>query len=833
MPSRLGRAVRAYAAPLLILETFVLAFLAVALAQHVAWLAWRSTVLPHPYVCVPDGEGKWSIGIFRGPSPFDLQPLESAPSGQLPGRPYVTANPVLTCAHVHDVTSTFVADPFIVLRDNGKTVHLFYETKSHHNKQGDIGTAISSDGGATFQHVGIALDEDWHLSYPFIVEDGGETYMVPEGSGSGRLTLYRALAFPLKWTVEKVLIDAPLIDSSLFKHGNRWYLFASNRREKSSKNCRELEVWSSDSLLGEWVRHPQSPVRSWKQGSRPAGRPIVYNGQLYRFGQDCAVTYGHRVRAFRVDHLDTERYAETEVPFSVNGPLRPGVDWNGLRQHHLDAHQLSDGSWIAAMDGDSVESDHLSWAAAASAVRCAVAAVVAVVVALLAQAVLPRVSAWRLGGRGRPHSGDAKSKEEDSDGGAPGARDGRFTGSEEPPGVSDEHGGAGSTVRALQKRREPRSNTKGDAMESGHARAAGGGCAGGELPATHLPATGALLSTAHDTRQRRRELSRTRTHTLLLAVVACLSLWFLAATWPYWRANLLPAIMWYVRTWGPTPGPVMVNGSFSKFSVVVQSFEARRVTLAAFVSHYSRCASVGEIVVVWNKGVPPVPRDEWDYPPGMPVRVRAEALNSMNNRFQPDAALLYRAVLMLDDDIMMPCADIERGFQTWRQHPERVAGYYSRLLEGDPPQYQCLTQCEKYTYTSGRFNVVLSGAAFMDSQRVFADYFSDMNADGRAYVDRVFNCDDLLMNYVLAATMHGQQWGEYVRPSMRLDVGKLTSKRLSTGNFGPVRHACTRAFATMFGNPLLNRSFPLDFGPLGRPACGPAWLGCAFIGFGI
>ena len=48
---------------------------------------------------------------------------------------------------------------------------------------------------------------------------------------------------------------------------------------------------------------------------------------------------------------------------------------------------------------------------------------------------------------------------------------------------------------------------------------------------------------------------------------------------------------------------------------------------------------------------------------------------------------------MLDDDIVMPCADIERGFAIWRHRPERVTGFYSRILEGDPPQYQCIKVC--------------------------------------------------------------------------------------------------------------------------------------------
>lgn len=55
----------------------------------------------------------------------------------------------------------------------------------------------------------------------------------------------------------------------------------------------------------------------------------------------------------------------------------------------------------------------------------------------------------------------------------------------------------------------------------------------------------------------------------------------------------------------------------------------------------------------------------------------------------------------------------ERGFARWRQHPERITGFYARNLEGEVPQYHC-TQCERHTYASGQYNVVLTGAAFLD-----------------------------------------------------------------------------------------------------------------------
>ena len=65
-----------------------------------------------------------------------------------------------------------MADPFLLQRD-GK-LYLFYETKAAQLGKGQIGVAVSSDGGTSFQHMGVVLDLPWHLSYPFVFEHGGQ-----------------------------------------------------------------------------------------------------------------------------------------------------------------------------------------------------------------------------------------------------------------------------------------------------------------------------------------------------------------------------------------------------------------------------------------------------------------------------------------------------------------------------------------------------------------------------------------------------------------------------------------------------------------------------------
>jgi hypothetical protein len=53
-------------------------------------------------------------------------------------------------------------------------MYMLYESKSVRSGQGDIGAAVSHDGGHTFHHLAVVLDEPWHLSYPFLVQDNDQ-----------------------------------------------------------------------------------------------------------------------------------------------------------------------------------------------------------------------------------------------------------------------------------------------------------------------------------------------------------------------------------------------------------------------------------------------------------------------------------------------------------------------------------------------------------------------------------------------------------------------------------------------------------------------------------
>jgi hypothetical protein len=116
-----------------------------------------------------------------------------------------------------------------------------------------------------------------------------------------------------------------------------------------------LRLYSSESLIGPWCEHPASPiVRGDASRARPAGRPVRDGSGWLRFAQDCTSAYGRRVRAFRILELTPERYAEEE--HGLGESLAPvGAGWNGQRIHHVDAHRLRTGRWIACVDGAAEE----------------------------------------------------------------------------------------------------------------------------------------------------------------------------------------------------------------------------------------------------------------------------------------------------------------------------------------------------------------------------------------------------------------------------------------------------------------------------------------------
>ena len=278
----------------------------------------------------------YAIGIYAGPSPFAL----SAP-------PQVK-NPVLTHHQVSDAPAFFVADPFLIQVDG--SWHMFFEAMvwKGGRRIGVISHALSRDG-FTWEYKRIVLAEPFHLSYPYVFAWNSDFYMVPESRQSGAARLYRADPFPHRWTYVGDLLRGPvLLDSSIVRRDGRWWLFADTSPTLTHDT---LNLFHARELSGPWIEHPRNPIVARNHRiARPGGRIVSTPALLVRFAQDCYPDYGRSVRAFHIDRLGESEYEEREhgtEPVLMGG----GERWNQGGMHHLDAHQLSEDRWIAAVDG--------------------------------------------------------------------------------------------------------------------------------------------------------------------------------------------------------------------------------------------------------------------------------------------------------------------------------------------------------------------------------------------------------------------------------------------------------------------------------------------------
>jgi hypothetical protein len=273
----------------------------------------------------------WEIGILGGHSPLDWSD---------PNR-----NPALTAGDVTDVEAEFVADPFLIFKNH--LWYLFFEVLRKDLQTGEIGVAVSGDL-RDWEYQGIVLRESFHLSYPYVFEWEGGNYMVPETLGANEIRLYQSHDFPRDWRLLCSLIPGRHADPSLFRHQDRWWMFACD----TPFEHRSLRLYSAPRLEGLWEEHPESPiVVNDSRIARPAGRVAAFDGRLIRFAQDCSSQYGEQVRAFEITHLSRGKYSERLA--SATPVIGPGIkgQWRTQRMHHIDAHVNSAGGWIACVDG--------------------------------------------------------------------------------------------------------------------------------------------------------------------------------------------------------------------------------------------------------------------------------------------------------------------------------------------------------------------------------------------------------------------------------------------------------------------------------------------------
>jgi len=159
------------------------------------------------------------------------------------------------------------------------------------------------------------LTRNYHVSYPFVFEWRGDTYLLPETQENRTVELYRAVEFPYRWQPAAILLsNVTAVDPTILEHNGRLWLFASGIRGGGTEES-ELSLFVADSLFGEWRPHPKNPIVCDIRRARPAGSLFFQRDLLIRPGQDCSARYGYAISLNHVEVLSETDYRE--APFAT------------------------------------------------------------------------------------------------------------------------------------------------------------------------------------------------------------------------------------------------------------------------------------------------------------------------------------------------------------------------------------------------------------------------------------------------------------------------------------------------------------------------------------
>ena len=279
--------------------------------QRISYVRWRAAVVRRRAVKAWERffrHAQWNIGV-----------LHISPEALLASS--TSLNNVQWFPLKH--RDGFLADPFAIARDNG--LQILCEYFAYREGRGEIREAYYSPAGFD-SSLDVVLARAEHMSYPFLLEDDGQVFCVPETAAANEVALFRAADAPEKWTkVSTILAGFPGLDSTVFKHDDRWWLMCTRQGPQEDV---ELLVWHAHELLDQWTPHRRNPVKTDVRGARPAGRPFTHGGSLYRPAQDCSRSYGGRVVVHRIIRLTTDDFEEE--PVAVLEPARDGPYPDGV-----------------------------------------------------------------------------------------------------------------------------------------------------------------------------------------------------------------------------------------------------------------------------------------------------------------------------------------------------------------------------------------------------------------------------------------------------------------------------------------------------------------------
>lgn len=257
------------------------------------------------------------------------------------GKADVLPSALFRFKHLVPPRDRFWADP-CVYHYQGKQV-IFIEECEYSNNKGYLSVIEFDEDNKPLLPPLKIIEKPYHLSFPFVIEDNNELYMIPESQENRSIELYQCQHFPDKWEfVMNLMEDINAVDTVIWKHKGKYWLFSNITENSGASSCDELFLFYSDSLVSDnWTAHTQNPIVSDVRCARSAGNIFMYNNQWYRPAQDCSDAYGKAIAIQRIVTIDENSYQEVSVS-------RIDAEWD---EDIIRTHSLSQMGNLTCIDG--------------------------------------------------------------------------------------------------------------------------------------------------------------------------------------------------------------------------------------------------------------------------------------------------------------------------------------------------------------------------------------------------------------------------------------------------------------------------------------------------
>ena len=232
-------------------------------------------------------------------------------------------------AHViNNPNNCYLADPFII-SNSGKN-YCFVEEYSFNTSKGRI--SVYEINSTKALHLGYAIEEPFHMSFPYLFTFEGKTYMLPETSANNDIRIYESVKFPLEWKLKKILMkDIFAVDSMILFHDNLWWLLTNINPDNGTDACSDLCIFYSSHPFSEtWHEHKLNPLIVDSELARNGGllfdKDTIFRvSQKQKFDQ-----YGGEFQISRVNVMNEEKYSE-----SVEHSFEPSKILQSKAAHHF------------------------------------------------------------------------------------------------------------------------------------------------------------------------------------------------------------------------------------------------------------------------------------------------------------------------------------------------------------------------------------------------------------------------------------------------------------------------------------------------------------------